>query len=341
MLSEIAQNIGVPAETLEEHEEQEYDHDSQDECGLDGQYKFDPVERESDYEVMVLVYVGALEKLTQLEESYGVMTTVQFENYVPSGFVSSAKEQKYWLSASRAKEAARVEAFICAVESLEALVVQHLFELLKANLAGTGYKLRQHISKAISQWSFAIRTASDRYNKLAAEQKNPAPVLEYSQVVSYTWLGKFELLKCSRHDILKKPWAVPSNRELAVKYFKVICAQEEIKHLYVEIRRLHEWVNAKDAHLLVMAEGTAGDEYIALEINAKYLTHRRVNNVHCRHLQQIYNLKGFSGDIKDNNSAQHNNTINSQELDNGDDEEDDFLFGEVSRMQKCLQRMLI
>ncbi|EGN92821.1 hypothetical protein SERLA73DRAFT_65116, partial [Serpula lacrymans var. lacrymans S7.3] len=229
-----------------------------------------------------------------------------------------------------------------AVESLEALVVQHLFELLKANLAGTaGYKLRQHISKAISQWSFAIRTASDRYNKLAAEQKNPAPVLEYSQVVSYTWLGKFELLKCSRHDILKKPWAVPSNRELAVKYFKVICAQEEIKHLYVEIRRLHEWVNAKDAHLLVMAEGTAGDEYIALEINAKYLTHRRVNNVHCRHLQQIYNLKGFSGDIKDNNSAQHNNTINSQELDNGDDEEDDFLFGEVSRMQKCLQRMLI
>ncbi|EGO18435.1 hypothetical protein SERLADRAFT_444106 [Serpula lacrymans var. lacrymans S7.9] len=45
MLSEIAQNIGVPAETLEEHEEREYDHDSQDECGLDGQYKFDPVER--------------------------------------------------------------------------------------------------------------------------------------------------------------------------------------------------------------------------------------------------------------------------------------------------------
>ncbi|EGN97742.1 hypothetical protein SERLA73DRAFT_14955, partial [Serpula lacrymans var. lacrymans S7.3] len=151
----------------------------------------------------------------------------------------------------------------------------------------------QHISKAISQWSSAIRTALDRYNKLAAKQKNPVPVLEYSQVVLYAWLGEFELLKRSCHDILKKPWAVPSNCELAVKYFKVIRAQEEIKCLNVEIRRLHEWVNAEDAHLLATAEGTAGDEYIALEINAMYLTRQHVNNVHRHRLQQIYNLKGF------------------------------------------------
>ncbi|EGO23331.1 hypothetical protein SERLADRAFT_440062 [Serpula lacrymans var. lacrymans S7.9] len=149
------------------------------------------------------------------------------------------------------------------------------------------------------------------------------------QVVLYAWLGEFELLKRSCHDILKKPWAVPSNCELAVKYFKVIRAQEEIKCLNVEIRRLHEWVNAEDAHLLATAEGTAGDEYIALEINAMYLTRQHVNNVHRHRLQQIYNLKGFSGDIKDNNSARHNNTINSQELDNGDDEEDEVLFEEV------------
>ncbi|KAG2738160.1 hypothetical protein P692DRAFT_201731710, partial [Suillus brevipes Sb2] len=54
--------------------------------------------------------------------------------------------------------------FIQAVEHLQGLVIQRLFELAKANIAGTGYKLRQHISSAISRRSAAIRTALEKYN---------------------------------------------------------------------------------------------------------------------------------------------------------------------------------
>ena len=80
--------------------------------------------------------------------------------------------------------------FIGAVERLEGLVMQRLFELSKANLAGTGayflniqqkcftetslgYKLRKHISKAIANRSSAICTALERYNQLAPLQNPP------------------------------------------------------------------------------------------------------------------------------------------------------------------------
>jgi hypothetical protein len=128
--------------------------------------------------------------------------------------------------------------FIRAVDELEGLVVQRLFELLKAHLAGTGeystecllqytkrnacigYKLRKHISKAIVRRSKAVRASLDRYNQLAPLQSPPCPVLEYSDVASYRWLGDFILLKMSRHGILKQPWAVSTNREIARKSSK-------------------------------------------------------------------------------------------------------------------------
>jgi hypothetical protein len=87
-----------------------------------------------------------------------------------------------------------------------------------------GYKLRQHISNAITRRSSAIRTALEKYNQLAPLQHPPRPVLEYSEVASYCWLGEFELLKHSRHDLLSKPWASKANREVASKHFKVVRA---------------------------------------------------------------------------------------------------------------------
>ena len=69
------------------------------------------------------------------------------------------------------REYSRHRQFIRAVEELENLVVQRLFELSKANLASTGavvslsntdanysvgYKLRKQISKAIVRWSTAV-----------------------------------------------------------------------------------------------------------------------------------------------------------------------------------------
>ncbi|KAG2087255.1 uncharacterized protein F5147DRAFT_588159 [Suillus discolor] len=139
--------------------------------------------------------------------------------------------------------------FIRAIEQLQGLVVQRLFELAKANIAGTGYKLRQHISNAITRWSAAIRRALKKYNQLAIVQTPPREVIEYSKVTSYAWLGEFDLLKNSRHCILEKPWASKGNREVANNFFKIQRAHEEIQRLNVEVARLSAWVDDEDAHL--------------------------------------------------------------------------------------------
>ncbi|KAG2042380.1 hypothetical protein BDR03DRAFT_1006782 [Suillus americanus] len=125
-------------------------------------------------------------------------------------------------------EYSRQRKFICAVEDLEGLVVQRLFELSKANLSSTSYKLRRQISRAIVKRSGAIRTALDKYNKLAVMQNPRRPTLQYSEILSYAALGEFDILKHSRHDILTKPWSNTTHRQMGVKYFKILRAREEI-----------------------------------------------------------------------------------------------------------------
>ncbi|KAG1749252.1 hypothetical protein EDB19DRAFT_2036549 [Suillus lakei] len=128
--------------------------------------------------------------------------------------------------------------FIQAVEHLQGLIIQRLFELAKANIAGTGYKLCQHILSAISRQSAAIRTALEKYNQLAIIQTPPQEVLDFSKVASYAWLGKFDLLKHSHHHILEKPWASKGNQEVANNFFKIQHAHEEVQHLNVEVTQL-------------------------------------------------------------------------------------------------------
>ncbi|KAG1729622.1 uncharacterized protein EDB91DRAFT_1059885, partial [Suillus paluster] len=69
--------------------------------------------------------------------------------------------------------------FVHAVQRLEGLVVQRLFELAKANLASTGYKMRQQISNAITRRSSAIHHALEHYNQLAV---SAIPSMRHSQV---------------------------------------------------------------------------------------------------------------------------------------------------------------
>ncbi|KAL1740424.1 hypothetical protein HDZ31DRAFT_24726, partial [Schizophyllum fasciatum] len=124
------------------------------------------------------------------------------------------------------------------VNKLEGLVVQRLSELAKANLSGTGYKLRKHISHNLAKRSETIRNALAKYNELAPKQDPPRPRIEYSDVVSYAYLGEFELLKYSKHAILERPWSTPTNRQMADKHHKVARAKEEVVRSTIEARRL-------------------------------------------------------------------------------------------------------
>jgi hypothetical protein len=123
-----------------------------------------------------------------------------------------------------------------------------------------GYKMCKQISKAIAWHSSTVQKDLDKYNVLAPLQKPPRPHLEYSEITSYVWVGEFALLKHSRHEIYQKPWAVPSNREVAMKYLKIVRAREEITCLNVEIGRLQAWVDDEDRQLSDVATSLLGTE---------------------------------------------------------------------------------
>lgn len=245
--------------------------------------------------------------------------------------------------------------FIRAVEKLEGLVVQRLFELSKANLSGTGeyhlytssfyslqlvsgYKMRKHISKAITRRSAAIRTALATYNELAPLQQPPRPILQFSDVASYAFLGDFELLKYSRHDIISKPWASAANREIATRYFKIHRAHEEIKRLNMEINRLSIWVDYEDSELLEAASRLdESNPELASEIRTFQAKRQRVNDAHRGCLHSIYRLKGYSGTIPGRPTAADVEV--PADLEGSEPigvDEDDTLDDEIARLAECL-----
>jgi hypothetical protein len=122
--------------------------------------------------------------------------------------------------------------------------------------------MQKHISKAIARCSSAIHTALGKYNELALLQSPPQPILEYSDMASYSWLGDFDLLKHSCTEIMKKPWSVPANHEVANKYFKVLHAQEEICWL-------DAWVMHENSVMKVAVE-TEADPHLAEELCCHY-----------------------------------------------------------------------
>ncbi|KAG2107568.1 hypothetical protein BD769DRAFT_1630595 [Suillus cothurnatus] len=210
--------------------------------------------------------------------------------------------------------------FICAVEDLEGLIVQCMFELSKANLTSTGYKLRKQISKAIVK-------SLDKYNKLAVSQNPQRPMLQYSEVMSYAALSEFEILKCSCYDILAKPWSNGTHREMANKYFKIIRAQEEIT-------RLNAWVDTEDSDIERMAtELDSTDTLLAAELQLLFNRQHRINDVHRNHLACIYSLPGYTGSIP----LQVNTMVTGSE-----NEEECVLMleGEQSaRFESCIQQI--
>ena len=137
-----------------------------------------------------------------------------------------------------------------ALDNLERLVVQRLFELTKLRMSGlgsfpafvlvgllrqcwSGYKLREKIGKALKTRVDAIRTVLNEYNCCASKLRCPA--LSWNEVMDMITLAKFDLLRETREDIRQFPWAQPVNRQVMNLYFNVQRAREEIERLNVKI----------------------------------------------------------------------------------------------------------
>ena len=129
-----------------------------------------------------------------------------------------------------------------ALDKLEQLMVQQLFELSKANVLGMGklqpitymtysnieyyllgYKAHESISRTLKTWGKAIHTALNKYNNIAPKMDLPAPILQWRHLMEYSFISEFELFKHahSHHDITTEPWALPLNHEMALMHHKI------------------------------------------------------------------------------------------------------------------------
>ncbi|KAJ7840735.1 hypothetical protein B0H14DRAFT_2587320 [Mycena olivaceomarginata] len=127
-----------------------------------------------------------------------------------------------------------------ALDALELLIVERIFELTKMNQSQTGYKMHKHIAKALQARSKAVRNAIDRYNAAASILDPPMPPLTWDQVVEYAFLADFDILRDTRAEDC---------------YFKILRAKEEIKRLNVEIPRVVTWIRDEDRFLRRMERG--------------------------------------------------------------------------------------
>ncbi|KAI5981432.1 hypothetical protein EDC04DRAFT_2617404 [Pisolithus marmoratus] len=150
-------------------------------------------------------------------------------------------------------------------------------QTLKANLAKMGYKMCKHISKVISRHSAAIHTTLKHYNRLAPHQHPPHPRLDYADVISYSLLGEFSLLKHSCYEVLEKPWALPDNCEMMTK--------------------LQAWLDYDGEKMKVTAQGfrDLGSLGLASEMESMYTKRACINNFHHAQLQKIYGMPGYMG----------------------------------------------
>jgi len=91
------------------------------------------------------------------------------------------------------------------------------------------YKLRTQIAKALKTRSSAIRTALDTYNRLAKTLNPPRPSLDFKEVLDYSSLAEFDLLRDTRGTVQTRIWAQPAYRVAMGLHFKRKCARGEIK----------------------------------------------------------------------------------------------------------------
>ncbi|KAJ7032930.1 hypothetical protein C8F04DRAFT_1211033 [Mycena alexandri] len=188
----------------------------------------------------------------------------------------------------------REKKFSDALDALELLIVERIFELTKINRSQTGYKMRRHIAKALQTRSEAVKNAISRYNIAAASLEPPAPQLSWDEVVEYAFLADFDFLRATDGELLDKPWTRPAYRLAMDRYFKIIRAKEEIKRLNVEIRRFITWMSDEDRFLRRQEEEAESPGEAAL-IRKHRMERGRFDAGHMERLVKLSKKRGFTG----------------------------------------------
>ncbi|OBZ67902.1 hypothetical protein A0H81_12134 [Grifola frondosa] len=185
-----------------------------------------------------------------------------------------------------------------ALDNLERLIVQRLFELTKLGMSGVGYKMREKIGKALKARTEAIRKALAEYNMRAAALSPPRPQLSWNEVMEMVSLAEFDILRDARQDIRSLPWAQRPNREAMNTYFNVKRAREELTRLNIEINRL--FTSMIDEHVdyyRAISACCVTDPSLASELSVRWQLRDCIHEKIADILYRTSCLRGFSGRI--------------------------------------------
>jgi len=159
-----------------------------------------------------------------------------------------------------------------------------------------GYKQRKKISAGLKKRSKAVNTVLNEYNKQA--ECLGRPVLDFQQVVEYSFLSEFELLHTSRNDITQRPWAHPLVRNAMISWMKIQHAKEEITCLNVEARRLTTYIqDSSMARQNAIQHLCQTDPALATELQERHNAQSSTNTLLLQQLRKMQLLPGFSGRI--------------------------------------------
>ncbi|KAJ3912126.1 hypothetical protein F5877DRAFT_54492 [Lentinula edodes] len=181
-----------------------------------------------------------------------------------------------------------------ALDKLEGLLVSRIFELSRLNISGTGYKMRKHLASALKKRSKSIQNAIAEYNAVATKMKPPRRQVDWEEVVEYAFLSEFDILRDTREDIRKRPWAVPANRVIMTQFFKVIGAEDELARVHQEIQRLITNMQQESKELILKEEYLMPtNPTLALQIRRFRQERGRFHKIHRKRLLSITKLPGF------------------------------------------------
>ncbi|KAJ6456535.1 hypothetical protein C8R45DRAFT_943719 [Mycena sanguinolenta] len=188
--------------------------------------------------------------------------------------------------------------YLDALDEIERIIVERLFEMTKINQSSTGYKMRKHIAKALQARSKAIRNAIDRYNAVAEDMIPLRHTLSWEEVVNYGFLAEFDILRDTQDSIRSRPWTRRSYRVAMDRYFKILRAKEEIQRLNMEIKRVVTWIEDED-WFLRKKEAEHKDIDPALAVQISHYRQRRARSDY-KHMQWFWALAktpGFTGSV--------------------------------------------
>ncbi|KAF8133486.1 hypothetical protein K438DRAFT_1507353, partial [Mycena galopus ATCC 62051] len=205
-------------------------------------------------------------------------------------------ESPEWVAAA---ELVNTRKYRTCVNDLEVLVLKRMFELTKMNMSGTGYKMRKHIAKALQARSQAIRNALGRYNTAARNLGRRE--LSWEEVLDYTFLSEWDLLRDPDANAKLRPWASPAARLILDTYFKMQRAKEEIDRLNVEIKRFVTYIQDEKEFLDCKAKEVEdrGDDDLAYFIREYQWRRGRFDDGHMNKLKEMAGKLGrrFTGSL--------------------------------------------